>query len=161
MVLFWPIVMEKCCHGFQTLCFVNLRYSCLSSNSLGRRGTDTTSFWSQSSSGNISKSDKLRGKLWRVGTTSGKFGVDVYEWRPQSSSAGVPGGGRGTQNRQQVGPDFQPWKCSGLVGIEGDLMKQKGLSCLLWRWFPFLFLLKLTFSFHASNRVPNGVSDRE
>ena len=44
-MLFWPIVMEKCCHGFQALmCFVNLRYSCLSSNSLGRRGTDTTSF---------------------------------------------------------------------------------------------------------------------
>ena len=63
-------------------------------------GSDSHLIERQSSGNN--KSDRSTGKFTRVGL-SGKFGVDVYEWRPWSSSAGFPVVGEGRAQEDKTG----------------------------------------------------------
>ena len=102
------------------------------------------------SSGNI-ESDRSTGKFTRVGL-SGKFGVDVYEWRPWSSSAGFPVVGEGRAQEDKTGNKL--FLISGpenaLVGaVFWSKKVEKADLSELWQ---LLHILELLSSFYIQRR---------
>ena len=78
---------------------------------------------------------------------SGKFGVDVYEWRPWSSSAGFPAVGEGWAQEDKTGNKL--FLISALVGAVFEEKVEKADLSELWQ---LLHILELLSSFYIQRR---------